>query len=52
MIEDSRANLRTAKQLGMTTVLVGCGATPDYVDLHLADVRALGAALAPVEVAS
>ena len=52
MIEDSRENLRTAKQLGMTTVLVGAGATPEYVDLHLPDVRALGAALNPVEIAS
>ena len=35
MIEDSRENLRTAKQLGMGTVLVGSGDTPDYVDVHL-----------------
>jgi putative hydrolase of the HAD superfamily len=45
MIEDSRENLRTAKQIGMTTVLVGSGATPEFVDLHLPDVRALGSAL-------
>ncbi|MDT8440689.1 MAG: pyrimidine 5'-nucleotidase [Desulfuromonadales bacterium] len=38
MIEDMRDNLRTAKELGMRTVLVGDGATPTYVDLHLADV--------------
>lgn len=49
MIEDSRDNLRTAKNLGMVTVLVGTGATPGYVDLHLPDVRALGAALALAE---
>ena len=49
MIEDSRDNLRTAKNLGMVTVLVGAGATPGYVDLHLPDVRALGAALALAE---
>jgi len=49
MIEDSRDNLRTAKNLGMATVLVGTGATPGYVDLHLPDVRALGAALALAE---
>lgn len=49
MIEDSRDNLRTAKDLGMTTVLVGAGHTPAYVDLHLPDVRALGAALSLAE---
>jgi len=49
MIEDSRENLRTAKRLGMATVLVGTGDSPDYVDLHLPDVRALGAALQPLE---
>jgi len=49
MIEDSRDNLRTAKHLGMTTVLVGDGTTPDFVDLHLPDVRALGTALIPAE---
>lgn len=52
MIEDSRENLRTAKGLGMTTVLVGAGPTPDFVDLHLPDVRALGAALPLTEVTS
>jgi putative hydrolase of the HAD superfamily len=51
MVEDSRDNLRTAKELGMATVLVGDGATPRYVDLHLPDVRALGAALALAEAA-
>ena len=35
MIEDSRENLQTAKTLGMGTVLVGAGETPDYVDVHL-----------------
>jgi putative hydrolase of the HAD superfamily len=52
MIEDSRENLRTAKQLGMATILVGTGATPDFVDLHLPDVRALGQALALAKSAS
>jgi len=52
MIEDSRENLRTAKELGMTTVLVGQGDTPGFVDLHLPDVRALGAALSLAEAAS
>lgn len=35
MIEDSRDNLLTAKQLGMGTILVGDGLTPDFVDVHL-----------------
>lgn len=39
MIEDTRDNLQTAKQIGMRTILVGAGETPDYVDLHLADIR-------------
>ncbi|NJC88414.1 MAG: pyrimidine 5'-nucleotidase [Desulfuromonas sp.] len=52
MVEDSRENLRTAKHFGMTTVLVGAGPTPDFVDLHLPDVRALGAALSLAEAAS
>jgi putative hydrolase of the HAD superfamily len=51
MIEDSRDNLRTAKELGMTTVLVGSGSTPAFVDLHLPDVRALGAVLSLAEAA-
>lgn len=38
MVEDSPANLRTAKDLGMRTVLVGSGATPDFVDAHIAEV--------------
>lgn len=51
MIEDTRDNLRTAKELGMTTVLVGEGETPAYVDLHLPCVSRVGTALAPLEVA-
>ncbi len=35
MIEDSRDNLQTAKKLGMGTILVGTGQTPDFVDVHL-----------------
>ena len=35
MIEDNRDNLKTAKMLGMGTVLVGDGETPEYVDIHL-----------------
>ena len=41
MIEDSRDNLHTAKQLGMGTILVGDGHTPDYVDVHLENARQL-----------
>jgi putative hydrolase of the HAD superfamily len=35
MIEDSRDNLQTAKKIGMGTILVGEGDTPDFVDVHL-----------------
>ena len=35
MIEDSRDNLQTAKKIGMGTILVGEGETPDFVDVHL-----------------
>ncbi len=48
LVEDSRDNLRTAKQLGMKTVLVGKGQNqPAYVDLRVDSVldlrRAIGA---------
>jgi putative hydrolase of the HAD superfamily len=39
MIEDSRDNLHTAKKLGMGTILVGDGHTPDFVDVHLDNAR-------------
>ena len=39
MIEDSRDNLHTAKRLGMGTILVGDGHTPDFVDVHLDNAR-------------
>lgn len=39
MIEDSRENLHTAKKLGMGTILVGDGHTPDFVDVHLENAR-------------
>lgn len=39
MIEDSRENLLTAKKLGMGTILVGDGHTPDFVDVHLDSAR-------------
>jgi putative hydrolase of the HAD superfamily len=35
MVEDSCENLRTAKQLGMKTVLIGPQQTHSYVDAHL-----------------
>jgi putative hydrolase of the HAD superfamily len=39
MVEDSAANLRTARQLGMKTVLVGMSLNaPDWVDLRLQSV--------------
>ncbi len=40
MVEDSHDNLRTAKQLGMTTVLVGRGPAPAFVDHRAEDIRA------------
>lgn len=39
MIEDSRENLQTAKKLGMGTILIGDGQTPDFVDVHLDSAR-------------
>jgi putative hydrolase of the HAD superfamily len=39
MIEDSRDNLETAKKLGMGTILVGTGQTPEFVDVHLESAR-------------
>lgn len=52
LIEDSADNLRTAKRLGMKTVLVGRRAkSPPYVDLRLASIlhlrRAFGRLLPP-----
>ncbi|MCK2095403.1 pyrimidine 5'-nucleotidase [Thauera aromatica] len=39
MLEDSAANLRTAKRLGMRTVLVGRGpGKPAYVDVKIASI--------------
>lgn len=45
MVEDSRENLQTAKKLGMATVLVGDGETPDFVDSHIPAVIRIGQAL-------
>lgn len=42
LVEDSTANLRTAKRLGMKTVLVGRGpGRPAYADLKISSVLAL-----------
>ena len=38
MIEDSVDNLRTAKQLGMTTILVGSNARDQHIDFLVPDV--------------
>lgn len=40
MIEDSRENLATAKQLGMATVLVGPGPPAPFVDYQVVDATA------------
>ena len=45
MIEDSRDNLHTAKKLGMGTILVGDGHTPDFVDVHLDNARQVSSGL-------
>lgn len=45
MIEDSRDNLETAKKLGMGTVLIGHGQTPDFVDVHLDSARQIHSGL-------
>ena len=45
MIEDSRDNLHTAKKLGMGTILVGDGHTPDFVDVHLENARQVSSGL-------
>ncbi len=52
MIEDSRENLHTAKKLGMGTILVGDGHTPDFVDVHLDNARQIHTGLSFWEEAS
>jgi putative hydrolase of the HAD superfamily len=52
MIEDSRDNLHTAKKLGMGTILVGDGHTPDFVDVHLENAHQVHAGLRFWEEAS
>jgi len=42
LIDDSPANLRPARELGMTTVLVGLGEVADYADFALARVEDIG----------
>jgi len=46
MIEDSVENLKTAKQLGMKTVLVGSGPQPDFVDARIPRAAQIPQALA------
>ncbi len=51
MLEDSAGNLRTAKRLGMRTVLVGGGLrTPAYVDLRIPNILALRRQLGRLQV--
>ena len=50
-LEDSAVNLRTAKRLGMRTVLVGGGLrTPAYVDLRIPNILALRRQLGRLQV--
>ncbi|PLX87687.1 MAG: pyrimidine 5'-nucleotidase [Desulfuromonas sp.] len=42
MVEDSSANLKTAKQLGMKTVLIGAHQPHSFVDAHLARPADIG----------
>jgi putative hydrolase of the HAD superfamily len=45
MVEDSPENLRTAKALGMRTVLVGTAPAPAYVDVRIEAAAGIGAAM-------
>ncbi len=45
MVEDSAANLQTAKELGMGTILIGGGQLPAYVDVGIQALDALPQAL-------
>ena len=49
MIEDSLENLRTAKALGMKTVLVGAGPEADFVDACIDRAAQVPAALADLQ---
>ncbi|MBE0599258.1 MAG: pyrimidine 5'-nucleotidase, partial [Desulfuromonadales bacterium] len=46
MVEDSAANLATAKELGMGTILVGAGQAPAFVDVQIPQLSLLPQALA------
>jgi putative hydrolase of the HAD superfamily len=46
MVEDTVENLRTAKELGMGTILVGSGERPPYVDVQVACAAEVPQALA------
>lgn len=46
MVEDSMENLRTAKSLGMGTVLVGALSGPPHVDVHISIAGEICSALA------
>jgi putative hydrolase of the HAD superfamily len=46
MVEDTIENLRTAKELGMGTILVGKGQIPPYVDVQVANAAQVPQALA------
>jgi putative hydrolase of the HAD superfamily len=45
MVEDSSENLRTAKTLGMGTVLVGALSGPPHVDVHISSAGEICSAL-------
>lgn len=49
MIEDSQENLRTAKALGMRTVLVGAGPRADFVDVRIDRAAQVPTALAGLQ---
>jgi putative hydrolase of the HAD superfamily len=51
MVEDSPENLRTAKSLGMRTVLVGTEptSTPSFVDVRIADAAGIGEVMGVAE---
>jgi putative hydrolase of the HAD superfamily len=51
MIEDSVENLKTAKELGMKTVLVGKGPQPDFVDVRIPRASRIPHALAALQTA-
>ncbi|PLX92989.1 MAG: pyrimidine 5'-nucleotidase [Desulfuromonas sp.] len=48
MIEDTEANLRTAKALGMRTVLVGGKRSGEFVDHHILAVGAIASTLSEI----